>query len=107
MKLEKIMKKISQLDIYEKRNASEKYCEIVFFSKDKEKWNTVFSELLGDAIKPESIPPSGEHEKMAEQYGGIRKEQVLYNRVFEKTSIMAMFWPWGNGTHITVKIAKR
>ena len=41
------------------------------------------------------------------EYGGIRKEQFLYNRAFEEISIMAMFWPWSDGAHITVKIVRR
>jgi hypothetical protein len=42
--------------------------------------------------------------RMTEDYGGIQTGQTLFMREFDDFNVMAMFWPWQDGKHVTLKI---
>jgi len=103
--LKELSVRYSALGIYEKRSASDVYCECVFFSKDLPLWQKIFDDVLGPAVKPEKIRPSKEHLALTKEHGGIEANQVLFKKDFDDAVIVAMLWPWGDRQHITVKIA--
>jgi hypothetical protein len=104
MTVEEIMKRCDTLTIAERRMVSADYSEFVFFHKDAEVWENLFTELLGGAIKAAGKKPSKDDSIMTEVYGGIRSEQTLFLKHFDDVSVMVMFWPWKDITHITAKI---
>jgi hypothetical protein len=97
---------IGALKIYERRETNDAYCEVVFFSQDLAEWKNVLSSFFGPAAKDRGAKPSKEHQKLTEDYGGIRSEQVLFVKHIETDgdTVIAMLWPWDDGEHITLKI---
>ena len=104
MTLEEIMGKCGILDIDEKRCISDDYNEIVFYSKEMDDWNRIFVDILGPAIKPAGVKPTEEDLSLTQNYGGIYKNQTLFKKDFEKATVIAMFWPWQDKVHTTLKM---
>ena len=104
MKLEDLNKKYSALAIYEERKRTPEYEELVFYKNEMKEWDRVLSEALGQAVKPAGKRPSAADAATAEAFGGIRADQVLYVRELEDAKIVAMIWPWSDGTHATLKV---
>ena len=92
------------LNIYERRSENEDYIEIVFFNKDFSSWEKLFMNLLGPAVKPPQENPKKEDLLLTEKYGGIHKNQTLFRKDFEKSSLIAMLWPWKDSLHTTLKV---
>ena len=93
------------LDIYEQRENSKEYMEIVVFSADLPKWQRIFEGRLGPADKPLGVEPSNEQVRLTEKFGGIRKHQVLFKGNDGACYVLVMFWPWEDKEHVTLKMA--
>jgi len=50
-------------------------------------------EIMGPAIKPYRKRPSREHDKLTKPYGGIRSDQTLYKKEFDKYVLIATMSP--------------
>jgi len=106
MMLTKITEKFGELVICEKRISTQEYCELVFLSKETEKWHSIFTETLGPAVKPPGKIPNREHRLLTKDYGGIWFNQTLFKKDFEDAIIIAMFWPWRDNIHTTLKLIR-
>ena len=104
MLLKEIVEKCSGLGIYEKRNITNDYVELVFYNKEQDEWNRIFTDILGSAIKPTGLEPTEDDLRLAKDYGGIRINQTLFKKEFDGVTIIAMFWPWQDGMHTTLKM---
>jgi len=104
MTLKEIMERCNGLDIDEQRSSSDDYNEVVFYNKDMDGWSGIFSEILGSAIKPAGKKPDKEALSLTEGYGGICDNQTLFKKDFDDYFIIAMFWPWQDNSHTTLKI---
>ncbi|MFA5087968.1 MAG: hypothetical protein WC552_02905 [Candidatus Omnitrophota bacterium] len=104
MTLQEIIDRQKTPAIYEKRNITDDYGEIVFYSKDRDEWHKLFAEILGPAIKPEGAYPTPVHLDMTKNYGGIRSDQTLFKKEYEDSTVIAMFWPWQDGVCTTLKM---
>ena len=104
MTLKEIIERCNELRVAEKRQITDEYGELVFYSEDEEKWSEILSDILGSAIKPAGIKPTKYDINLTNAYGGIRKNQTLFRREDDKSIVIAMFWPWGDGDHTTLKI---
>jgi len=105
MTLHEIIEKCRMLGIDEERHSSNTYHELVFYREEIDKWNTVLSGVLGPAIKPEGKAPAKDHQRLTKEYGGIWADQTLFKGEFEDATVIAMFWPWEDGIHVTLKMA--
>ncbi len=105
MGLKEVIEKCKTLDIYEERAVAGDYYEIVFFTKDTEKWQGLCESILGKAVKPAGTEPSSEDIKLTQKYGGIRSNQTLFKKQTDSMIIVAMFWPWQDEVRTTVKVA--
>lgn len=103
--LKGIIEKCSTLNIYEKRSMTDKYCELVFYSKDTDKWNKIFNNIFHQAVKPAEAKSTKDDLRLTKDYGGICDNQTLFKKEFEGTTIIAMFWPWQDGVYTTLKVA--
>jgi len=103
--LREIVEKFDKLDIYEKRSITDKYCELVFYSKDTKKWSEILAGFLGQAVKPAGEEPTKDDLLLTKGYGGIHKNQTLFKKELGNAVIIAMFWPWQDGTFTTLKAA--
>ena len=101
--------------IKETRERSEKYEEVVFFSKDVSGLNRILTEKLGHPlVSREKIEIEDTSKeilslkkdaalKLANSFGGISKGQTLYHGTYNLTEILIMIWPWQDKTHLTLK----
>jgi len=104
MTLHDINEKLLSLPVFEKRRVTDEYTEVVFFNNDIDKWNGVLSDILGPAVKPVGIKPTKDIQALASSHGGIYENQTLFKKDFEGFSVMAMYWPWQNNKHTTLKL---
>ena len=103
--LREIIERCSLLEVAERRHQDETYCELVFYNREIDAWHTVFSEALGPPVKPAGQEPTKEVLRLTQAYGGIRTRQTLFVREFEDVTVVAMFWPWEDDEHTTLKMA--
>ena len=106
MTLKDILEKCSNLRIDEKRVITDDYNELVFYNQDIDEWNKIFTELFGSAIKPSGRIPSENDLQLSKDYGGIYDNQTLFKTEFDGTTVIAMFWPWRDDIHTTLKLAR-
>ncbi|MDH3344506.1 MAG: hypothetical protein OEM61_08320 [Desulfobacteraceae bacterium] len=105
MKIQEITEKFRSLEIFEKRCINDEYAEIVIFTEQLNHCSKILEGFLGPAVKPFGLEPSKIHEKVADEFGGIFKNQTLFQKDCDDIMVIAMFWPWGNGKQVTLKIA--
>jgi len=105
MTLATIIQKCRELTVCEERSMTEEYLELVFYAEDIHWWNEMLIDVLGPAAKSAGIGPTPDHLNLTKKYGGIRTDQTLFRKESEDGSIIAMFWPWQDGIHTTLKIA--
>jgi len=115
MTLQEILEKCAGLRIDQEICNNELYVELVFFSEEIERWQEVFTEVFGPAIKLSGVEPTEEHLNLTKNYGGvlggILSDQTLFEKTFNGCTIIAMFWPWHSYTEedeegkVTLKMA--
>ena len=102
--LKDIFQQFQNLAIYEKRSVTDSFVEIVLYNKDIQEWNKLLHEFMGEPFKKAADKPSRQMKDLTNEYGGIEIGQTLFKKDLEEGIILAMFWPWGNGNHTTLKI---
>lgn len=105
MTVEEILQSCNGLTICEERSREQEYCELVFLNEEIDRWNAIFTRLLGPAIKPKGLQPTADDLSLTAAYGGITGGQVLFRKDFGSEIVLAMFWPWQNGSKVTLKVA--
>ncbi len=105
MKPKDIIGRCSALDVCEKRSVTDDYCELVFYAKDTDAWGKALGGILGPAIKLPGARPSKEDLRLTQDRGGINIDQTLFRKDIGDAVIIAMFWPWRDSLHTTLKIA--
>jgi hypothetical protein len=83
------------------------YFEAVFFKQDLIKVVAKVSNALGEILYPSSKSLDKKFENFILEYGGIQKGQSLYCKESGDFIVLAMFWPWQDGEHITLKLVKK
>ena len=106
MTLNEIIKKFATLSISEMRRNSDEFCELVFYNKDTDEWNKIFTDILGHPVKPAGMEPTEEDQYLTKDFGGTWSNQTVFKREFDDVTVIAMFWPWQNGIHTTLKMAR-
>ena len=104
MTLKEIMKKCRTLSISEMRRNSDEFCELVFYNKDTDEWYEIFADILGHPIKPAGTEPTEDDKNLTRDYGGAWFDQTVFRKEFDDVTVVAMFWPWQDGVHTTLKI---
>lgn len=106
MSFASIVAAIANLPVEEQRQLREHYVELVFFTHDTARWTATLSAHLGPVAKPPGTAPSAEQRQLASAHGGIHANQTLFYGNSEGIRIIAMFWPWQDGLHTTLKLAQ-
>jgi hypothetical protein len=104
MDLKQIIERFNTLNIQQKRSIEDEYVEIVVLTKEIDQWSQVAGEFFGPAIKPMGAKPDHESLKLTQAFGGIRDNQALFKKELDGKTTVAMFWPWQDGVHTTLKI---
>ncbi len=105
MKLKEIIDRFGNLSVYQKRSADDNYCELVFETKDTDKWEGILTDILGSAIKPPKTNLTGEDRFFADKHGGVQSDQTFFRKEIDGSCFIAMLWPWQDREHTTLKIA--
>jgi hypothetical protein len=104
MTFSEFLEEVKKVKREEQRAEEAEYLEIVISREVLASLHAVLSSYFGPPLKPEGDSPSGEANRHAKPYGGIRKDQTMYFRRDGAVSECALLWPWGSGGRITVKI---
>jgi hypothetical protein len=97
---------LASLGVDEKRRVEDDYVELVGRQKSWEEWSLRLSAALGPASKPAGQKPTSEQERAAERWGGIRKQQVLFQGRVDGSEVVALIWPWEGGERFTLKMGR-
>lgn len=92
------------LPLSEKRTDTEAYKEVVFFAKDVEQWTKALNVFFGPEKKKTGAAPAADDLEFTSSFGGIRNNQTLFRKDSSGSSVGGMFWPWQDGTHVTLKL---
>jgi len=105
MSLKEIIDRCGVSNVHEVRHITDEYGELVFYKRKVDEWNRVFSNILGPPVKPAGVEPSQDDRNLAKDYGGIWVNQTLFKKEFDGFTLIAMYWPWQDGVHVTLKMA--
>ena len=105
MTIREIIEQCSHLEVDEKRASAPNYHECVIFAKDIVQWEEALIKSLGSPEKAPGEKTTQAHFSLTINYGGLRDNQTLFYRKSGNESFIAMFWPWKDKAHITLKIA--
>ena len=103
--LPEILKRCQDLRIAEERCLTDEYVELVVYSDELHAWYTIFADIMGPPISPGGMPPSANDLAVTKDYGSVWTNQTLFKRLTANGIMIAMFWPWQDGDHITLKMA--
>ncbi|MFC1809806.1 hypothetical protein ACFL3D_06845 [Candidatus Omnitrophota bacterium] len=104
MVIKDILSKCSTLSVYEERTMTDDYCELVFYRKDIDAWEKNIAEVMDGILKPAGTKPAREHLAITRDLGGLWSDQTLFSMSSDGDTFIAMFWPWQDKTHVTLKI---
>lgn len=104
MSFPQLLEEIKKHPLQELRAHSENYFEAVVSMTKLVDVEGVLVSYFGVPLKPASLPPSSNANRLSKPYGGIRREQTMYFREREGGSEIAFLWPWGCRTLVTLKI---
>ncbi len=106
MTFQDFLAQIQTLRIEESRAQTEEYFEAVISKEALDPLHKILTAYFGPPLKPGGHPPSGEANRRAKLYGGIRRDQTMYFRLDGNHSECALLWPWGSGVRITIKVVQ-
>ena len=107
MTFEEMLERIQTVPCEEKRTAEKDYCEVVVAKPHLAPATSVLESYFGRPLKPEGEQASAEAARHAGPHGGVHGNQTLYFHQSEKTSELALLWPWGDGSKVTLKIIRQ
>lgn len=105
MTLKAIIDKCSMPGVHEVRHITDDYGELVVHNSRIAEWDKILGDFLGPPKKPAGVEPSEDDLQMTKDYGGIWINQTLFKKEFEKFTLIAMYWPWQDDVHTTIKMA--
>ncbi len=80
--IDEIYNQCAVLPLFEKRNHTDSYIEVVFLTKDTPQWAEMIAKSLGKEKKKEGEDPDTADLEVAANHGGIRANQTLFRRKF-------------------------
>ncbi len=99
-----ILDKCRGLKIVRRRRLTDEYAELVLPSPDILYWRAVFDKIFGEPLSPAGIKPRAEDIAAAKYFGGIGLRDTLYRKESDGKTVIAIFWPWQDQQHTTLKI---
>ena len=107
IKFEEIKKIIKETNFVTLRLDSDELFEAVLNKSELEQLSTRLIKVFGEPVYPSKKNYSFNPEKLAEDYGGIMRGQILYYLEQEEKPVLAMLWPWQDGVNITLKLIQK
>ena len=106
MTFEELKDTVKKVPCQEIRAQADHYLEVVVAKANFAALHTVLQTYFGPPLKPQGVAPTGDSDRYAGRYGGVRSEQILYVRPKEKGADVALLWPWGGGSVVTLKLIR-
>ena len=107
MTFDDLLGQMQQIKHREIRSQDKDHCEMVFAPDNVKSATAVLEAYFGLPLKPEGKEPTTEAARFADPHGGVRFNQTLYFHKGEKTSELALLWPWGGGSALTLIIVRQ
>ncbi|MBU9889591.1 MAG: hypothetical protein KTQ49_06960 [Candidatus Omnitrophica bacterium] len=104
MTFAELLEALERVSAEETRKRTECFLERVISRGGLAKVFPLLEDYFGRPFKPEGQRPTAVSDRYAGPYGGIRSDQTLYFKKEERGFSIAMLWPWGNGTSITMRV---
>ena len=105
MEFRDMIDKIKILPLLELQEKDGDFLGAVMTTDNSCRLEQLLNDFFGQPLKPPQTEASAEISQIAGPYGGIRENQTLYLRKgYQNSSILAMIWPWNNGSNFTLKI---
>ena len=105
MKFEALLGELKKVEITEMRFDLCDYIEFVVQAATLDKVKRILESYFGRAVDFKDAA-SSEPLSIAEKWGGIRGNQILYFHSGEQEKNFAMIWPWCDGRKVSIKIVK-
>jgi len=86
------------------RTDSENYLEVVVRVDKLDLFYPVLEDFFGKISKPAGEDPHASAEQLTNDFGGVRRDQTLYDREVDGVMHLAMIWPWMDNVSATIKI---
>jgi hypothetical protein len=106
MKFENIVNDVKKICFDTLRKDTSGYFEAVILKKEIQSLSNCLEKFFGIPLYPSQNSLSFEVQRVIDDFGGITSGQTLYYSG-NKEIVFAMLWPWQDGMHITVKIARK
>ncbi|MCX5713100.1 MAG: hypothetical protein NTY47_08635 [Candidatus Omnitrophica bacterium] len=81
--------------------------EAVVVKEEVKKLTVSLEKFFGQPAWPSKNRMSLQMRKALDSYGGIMVGQTLYYWTKGPETMIAMLWPWQDGSHTTLKLVKR
>ena len=107
IKFEEIKKIIKETNFVTLRSDSDELFEVVLNKDELEQLSNRLVKVFGEPIYPSKKKYPFKPEKLAEDYGGIMRGQILYYLEQKENPVLAMLWPWQDGVNITLKLIQK
>ena len=107
MQFNEIKKEMAEVNFETRRLDSNDYFEAVIVKDEFLKLTEKLEKFFGPPVWPSKNKLSTQIEEAINEFGGVRSDQTLYFWSQESDTIFAMLWPWADGSHITLKLAKK
>lgn len=106
MTFAELVSAVKKVPYQELRAQADHYLEVVVAQANFVALHAVLQTYFGPPLKPQGAPPTADSDRYSGRYGGVRGEQILYVRPKEKGADVALLWPWGGGSVVTLKLVR-
>jgi hypothetical protein len=89
------------------RTESDAYFEVVFLKNKLGEYTAALDGVFGKILWPSDNPIAPDVKAVIAQYGSVMPGQTLYAAQEGSHVLFAMFWPWGDREHITLKMGEK
>lgn len=104
MSFDDLLNALQNVECQEKRGADADSVELVVTPANLAAIRNELDGYFGEPLKPEGKLPNLTAVLRSKPYGGIRQNQTMYYKKDETSVYVALFWPWGSGELVTVKV---
>ena len=101
-----LIQRAKTIPIDQMRREEGGYFECVLTRENIDLLSPILETFFGPPFKPAGDKPSAKASDYTKNFGGIMVQQTLYYAEKDGVAHCAMLWPWNNGLHVTLKMAK-
>ena len=105
MEFQEMLNKIKGIPLLQLQEQQDKFFGVVMKTDQLQVLEPLLASFFGLPLKPPHSQVTPEVARITRPYGGIMENQTLYfRRQYQERSILAMIWPWNDGSNFTLKI---